>query len=74
MRCSFIHWSEPARANGQWLSAWFVTTLAQLELPHIAELVEAKQRVVAGADEMSVVSSACLLAAGLAHGTVHVQD
>jgi hypothetical protein len=39
-----------------------------------AKLIEAKQRVVASAGEMSVVSSAFLLAVGLAHGTVHVQD
>jgi hypothetical protein len=48
--------------------------LAQQGLLHIAKLIEAKQRVVAGAAEMSVVGSAFLLAIGLAHRTVHVQD
>jgi hypothetical protein len=48
--------------------------VAQQGLLHIAKLIEAKQRVVAGAAEMSVVGSAFLLAVGLAHGTVHVQD
>ena len=48
--------------------------VAQQGLLQIAKLIEAKQRMVAGAAEMSVVSSAFLLAVGLAHGTVHVQD
>ncbi len=42
-------------------------TVAQQGLLHIAKLIEAKQRVVAGAAEMSVVGSAFLLAIGLAH-------
>jgi hypothetical protein len=40
--------------------------VAQQGLLHIAKLIEAKQRVVAGAAEMSVVGSACLLAVRLA--------
>ena len=34
---------------------------------HIAKLIEAKQRVVAGAAKMSVVGSAFLVTVGLAH-------
>jgi len=41
--------------------------LAQQGLLRIARLIEAKQRVVAGATEMSVERSAFLFAIGLAH-------
>jgi hypothetical protein len=41
--------------------------VTQQGLLHIAKLIEAKQRVVAGAAEMSVVGSAFLVAVGLAH-------
>ena len=40
----------------------------------IAELVKQKQRMVAEALEVSVVSRALLLSIGLADGTVHVED
>ena len=43
-------------------------------LLHIAKLIEAKQRMVAGAAEMSVERRSFLLAIGLAHRTVHVQN
>ena len=48
--------------------------IAQQGLLHIAKLIEAKQRVVAAAAEMSVVGRAFLFAVGLAHRTVHAQD
>jgi len=41
--------------------------LSQQGLLHIAKLIEAKQRVVAGAAEMSVEGSPFLFAVGLAH-------
>ena len=40
----------------------------------IAELVEQKQRMVAGAFEVPVVSRPLLVAIGLADRTVHVED
>jgi len=52
----------------------YARAISQQGLLHIAKLVEAKQRVVAGAAEMSVVGSAFLPAIGLAHRTVNVQD
>jgi hypothetical protein len=48
--------------------------LAQQGLLHIPKLIEAKQRVVASAAEMSIVGRAFLLAIGLAHRTIHVQN
>ena len=41
---------------------------------HVAKLIEAKQRVVAGAAEMPVVCRAFLRAVGLADRTIQVQD
>jgi hypothetical protein len=41
---------------------------------HIAKLIEAKQRVVAGAAEMPVVRRALLLPMGFADRTIQVED
>jgi hypothetical protein len=49
-------------------------TIAQQGLLHIVKLIEAKQRVAAGAAEMSVARISSLIARGPIHGTVHVQD
>jgi hypothetical protein len=51
-----------------------VSTLAQQRAFHVTKLIETKQRMITGAAKMPVVGSALLLAVGLAHGTVHVQD
>jgi hypothetical protein len=40
----------------------------------VAELVEQEERMVASATEVAVVGAALLVAIGLAHRTVHVQD
>jgi hypothetical protein len=48
--------------------------ISQQGLLHIAKLIETKQRMVAGAAEMSVERGSFLFAVGLAHRTIHVQD
>src|SRR5208337_4922045 len=48
--------------------------ISQQGLLHIAKLIEAKQWMVAGAAEMSVERGSFLLAIGLAHRTIHVQN
>src|ERR1035438_10647410 len=40
----------------------------------VSKLVEAEERVIAGAAKMPIVGCALLLAVGLADGAVHVQD
>src|SRR5262249_59375587 len=47
---------------------------AEQDALQVAELVEEEQRVIASAAEMAVVGRAFLMAVGLAHRAVHVQD
>src|SRR5262249_11415640 len=47
---------------------------AQHDLLQVAELVEQEEGVVTGTAEMAVIGGALLVAIGLAHRPVHVQD